>query len=243
MDEPELLGRATSPRGEVLLRRVHRGGRLVLELRVNGIFVMDDAETTSERALAAESLSRCVSPRRMLVGGLGLGFTLAEVLGDGRVERVRVVEIEPAVVDWMREGTVPHGSRLVSDPRVEVVVGDVADVIAGSDEAAYDLVLLDVDNGPAYLVHEDNARLYRTDFLRRCRDALSPGGLLVIWSMTREDGLLDALRATFAERAQSAAERAGNHRERAENRVSAVSYDVRLGARDEQYWLHLAHRA
>ena len=86
-------------------------------------------------------------PGQVLVGGLGLGFTLAEVLADPRVRRVVVAEIEPALVGWLRDGTVPHGPALLADPRVEVAVDDVADVIGGP-RASFDLVLLDVDNGP-----------------------------------------------------------------------------------------------
>ena len=224
MDEPRVLARAQSPRGEVVLRRIRRDGRPVIELRVNGVFVMDDLETTSERALASQSLARCGSPRRVLIGGLGLGFTLEELLTDKRVERVTVVEIEPAVAGWMADGTVHHGPPLLADPRVEVVIDDVAVVISSSGSAAYDLILLDVDNGPAYLVHESNAGLYRAEFLARCGDLLAPGGLLVIWSMTREDALLRDL-ASFASDAQ------------------AVPCAVRLGGdagREETYWLHLA---
>ena len=250
MEEPVILGRAESPRGEVVLRRVYREGEQVVELRVNGVFVMDDAETTSERALASLALSRSTGPRRVLIGGLGLGFTLAEVLRDDRVEHVTVVEIEAAVAEWMADGTIPHGPALLADPRVEVIVDDVADVIAERAQrsperalksrerarrsdagGAYDLVLLDVDNGPAYLVHESNADLYRTRFLTRCRDVISPGGLLAIWSMTREEGLLRHL-----------ADRAAGSQAAAFNDVEAVAYDVRLGERVEKYWLHLAQR-
>src|SRR5437870_12019133 len=114
---------------------------------------MDTAETTSERALARVALALHESPETVLVGGLGLGFTLAEVLADERVRRVVVVEIEPALVGWLRDGTVPHGPALLEDVRVEVLVGDVAEVIAAAGDATYDLVLLDVDNGPGYPVH------------------------------------------------------------------------------------------
>jgi spermidine synthase len=123
------LARAQSERGELVLRRRQHG---FLELRANGVFVMDTAETTSERALATEALARHDDPAVVLVGGLGLGFTLAEVLADLRVRRVVVAEIEPALVGWLRDGTVPHGPALLADPRVEVVVGDVAETLAAA---------------------------------------------------------------------------------------------------------------
>ena len=91
---------------------------------------------------------------------MGLGFTMHEVLADSRVERCTVVEIEQALVDWMRDGTIPHGPTMLADERANPVVADVAVALPEARRASYDLVLLDVDNGPGYLVHESNARLY-----------------------------------------------------------------------------------
>ena len=168
----EEVARAESERGELVLRqRTEPDGSTTLELRANGVFVMDTRETSSERALAREALARHEAPSSVLVGGLGLGFTLAEVLADTRVRRVVVAEIEPALVGWLRDGTVPHGPALLADDRVEVRVADVADVI-GEAEDAFDLVLLDVDNGPGYLVHDANSALYGPTLLRTTRRAM-----------------------------------------------------------------------
>ena len=154
-------GAGESERGELVLRqRTEPDGSTTLELRANGVFVMDTRETSSERALAREALARHETPGTVLVGGLGLGFTLAEVLADPRVRRVVVAEIEPALVGWLRDGTVPHGPALLSDPRVEVRGRRRGAACLAAAHAAYDLVLLDVDNGPGYLVHDTNAALY-----------------------------------------------------------------------------------
>ena len=118
----------------------------------------------------------------MVVGGLGLGFTMHEVLADSRVEKCAVVEVEEALVGWMRDGTVPHGPALLADERVSVVVADIGVALAEAKPATYDLILLDVDNGPGYLVHESNAALYEAPFLQGARSALRPGGALVVWS-------------------------------------------------------------
>ena len=215
------VARADSERGELVLRR--RDGD-VLELRANGVFVMDTAETTSERELARRSLALVAEPTRVLVGGLGLGFTLAEVLADPRVERVTVVEIEPALVGWLRDGTVPHGPALLADPRIEVVVADVADAIEQADEAAYDVVLLDVDNGPGNLVHDTNAALYDDRLLAATRRATRPGGVCVVWSADRDAALQAALSRVFGD-------------------AEELSFEVDLQGRAERYWLHLARRA
>ena len=222
------VARAESERGEVVLRERRPdepdGAGLaapVLELRANGVFVMDSAETTSEVALAAAALELVASPHDVLVAGLGLGFTLQAVLADSRVERCSVVEIEPALVDWMRDGTIPHGQTLLADDRANVVVADVSLALAEAREASYDLLLLDVDNGPGYLVHDGNAALYEEPFLRLTRRVLREEGALAIWSADQAPSLEAALRAVYDE-------------------VEPLTYAVDLQGREETYWLYVA---
>ncbi|CUR56878.1 putative spermidine synthase [metagenome] len=215
------IARAETERGDVVLRRrPSEAGADVLELRVNGVFVMDTLETTSEIELAAQALALVDVPRSVLIGGLGLGFTLQRVLADPRVERAVVVEIEESLVQWMREGTVPHGPGILADQRATVVNADIAMAIEEA-RSTYDLVLLDVDNGPGYLVHEANEAVYEQGFLRRCHDLLSPGGVLVVWSGNAAPELLETMREVFGA---------------AEEQV----HDVLLQDRPEGYYLYLA---
>jgi len=214
--------RAESERGELVLReRRPEDGPTSLELRANGVFVMDTLEVSTERALAGAALAVVDEPRAVVVAGLGLGFTMHEVLADSRVEKCAVVEIEEALVGWMRDGTVPHGPALLADERVTVVMADIRAALAEAKPATYDLVLLDVDNGPGYLVHTSNAELYDEPFLAAARAVLRPGGALVVWSAAEAPGLEESLRATFDE-------------------VDAQARDVLLQGRDEQYWLYVA---
>ncbi|MBB3041781.1 hypothetical protein [Nocardioides soli] len=216
------IARAESERGELVLReRRSEAGSSALELRANGVFVMDTLEVSTEQALASGALATVDDPRAVFVGGLGLGFTMHEVLADSRVEKVAVVEIEQALVDWMRDGTIPHGPAMLADERVTIVVADVAVALAEAAPASYDLVLLDVDNGPGYLVHEVNAALYEEPFLRAARRALRPGGVLAVWSAADSPELAEQLRAAF-----------GN--------VQGQAHDVLLQDRDEQYWLFVS---
>lgn len=250
MQETE-LARSTGPTGELVLRR-RRDERgedgTAIELRANGVFVMDTVETESERAMATATLAASRrsgrTPRRVLVGGLGLGFTLGEVLADAFVEHVTVVEIEAGLVEWMRDGTIPHGPALLADDRVELITADIADFLrgpepagepaggggeggggggAGGDHAAYDLVLLDVDNGPGYLVHESNAHLYEAPLLSLVRERMADDGTLVIWSAFEEPELPLEMHDVF-----------GNCR--------ALPIPVDLQGREEQYWLYASTR-
>lgn len=195
--EQQEVARAESERGEVVLRRrTSEHAAPVLELRVNGVFVMDTRETSTEVALATSALDLVEDPRDVVVGGLGLGFTLQAVLADPRVERVRVVEVEEALVGWMRDGTVPHGPAVLADRRVQVVVGDVVRAVSEAQDE-HDLVLLDVDNGPGHLVHQGNAAAYSPAFLADVRRLLRPGGCLVVWSADPAPALLTTLREVF----------------------------------------------
>jgi spermidine synthase len=216
------IARAESERGELVLReRRPERAPSSLELRSNGVFVMDTLEVSTERALATAALELVEDPKAVMVGGLGLGYTMHEVLSDHRVEKCRVVEIEPALVEWMRDGTIPHGPALLADERVGVVVADIAVALAEPPPASYDLILLDVDNGPGYLVHDANAELYRAPFLETARAVLRPGGVLVIWSADEAPELAEVLESVFGA---------------AEGRP----YDVLLQDRDERYWLYVA---
>jgi spermidine synthase len=219
--------RATTERGEIVLRE-RRGTAEgdapgVLELRVNGVFVMDTRETTTEQELARTALAQVEEPSAVVVGGLGLGFTAHEVLADRRVERLFVVEIEEPLVEWMRDGTVPHGPSYLADERLTVVVADIRQAMAEATPAGYDLVLLDVDNGPEYLVHEQNAEVYLTDFLASVAQALRPGGAIAVWSSAESPDLYDGLLTVFGA-------------------ATPVPLDVTLQGRAERYWLYLARR-
>jgi spermidine synthase len=223
------LARAVSERGEVVLRErreteAPEAAPGVLELRVNGVFVMDNVETSSEVVLAQSALRRVEQPRSVLVGGLGLGFTVHEVLADKRVEHVVVAEIEEPLVQWFRDGTIPHGSAYLADERLRISVADVRQVVAESPPGTFDLILLDVDNGPDFLVHEQNARLYEQPFLEQARAALRPGGVLAVWSSTESAELTRALREVFG----------GCESERC---------PVVLQGREDSYWLQSTTKA
>ncbi|GGL32086.1 spermidine synthase [Phycicoccus endophyticus] len=221
---PETLAREKTPDGEVALRR--RGD--VLELVVDGTFAMDTVDTSTEVLLATEALHRHPAPAHVLVGGLGLGFTARAVLDDPRVRHLDVVELAAPLVAWARDGLVPELAGL-EDGRCRLHVADVAQVLRGAAGPAgpWDVVLLDVDNGPGFLVHSRNAGLYAAAGLAAAREVLAPGGLLVVWSSHRAPDLLADLRAV-AEPTDAVAE---------------VALPVHREGRDLDYALYLLRRS
>ncbi len=189
MDEIVILGQHTGPRGEVMLRRRSGPDGVIEELIVNGAFAMDSAETATEQHLGALATRR---GGRILVGGLGLGYTVSEILGRadaaGTTVEVEVAEIEQCLIDWARAGLTGTLARVVADPRVRLEPADVRRLLERPGPG-YDAIVLDVDNGPDFLIHADNAELYAASGLRTAYGRLAPGGLLAIWCQGPSDPL------------------------------------------------------
>ena len=190
--EPEILDRVTTPRGELVLRR----GDGAFEVISNGVFLMDSRDGRSERALVRAALAMHPAARRLLVGGLGVGFSLLEAVASAGLTNIDVVEIEPVLIGWhetfLRDLTGPA----LHDPRVSVLERDVRHHLRASP-GRYDIVCLDVDNGPGWTVTEDNAELYGADGLARCVEALVPGGVLAVWSAHRSPAYEHLVRETL----------------------------------------------
>jgi spermidine synthase len=175
--------RADDGIAELALLRRPAAGDDVLELVVDGVFAMDTEQTDTERALATLALEQLGGDDlRVVVGGLGLGSTTAAVLADPRVSRVDVVELHAPLVQWLRDGRVPAARGVLDDARVHVTIADVADAVPALPPASVDALLLDVDNGPGFLVHPGNTRVYAAPFLTAASRALRSGGVLGVWS-------------------------------------------------------------
>ncbi|MCA9706686.1 MAG: hypothetical protein KDK70_12615 [Myxococcales bacterium] len=179
----ETLAEAVAPDGTPLeLRR--RGDELLI--RAGGRDLMSSSDDVSSRALATLALRELAPPaRRVLVGGLGMGFTLRAALDEvGPTAVVEVAELVPAVAEWNRGPIAPRAGRPLDDPRVVLHLGDVGERIRAAGPGEYDAILLDVDNGPDALAHDGNEALYQEPGLRRAHRALRPGGVLAVWSFS-----------------------------------------------------------
>lgn len=178
-----LLGTALIPDTDKELQLYQSGDLFSIKIPGRGD-LMNSRVHGSEKALAdlaIEQLGANENPR-LLIGGLGMGFTLAAALrAVGAAAEVVVAELVPEVVTWNETLMGAPAGHPLADPRSRVYVGDVADLIR-QEPAGFDAILMDVDNGPEALVRRENDWLYSPAGLRTTRSALRPNGVLAVWS-------------------------------------------------------------
>jgi spermidine synthase len=177
--------------GEISLHQ--RGDEF--SIRVDGLELMNSLAHTSEETLAALACAKIANHRKpcVLIGGLGMGFTLAAALRQlGPAARVVIAELLPAVIAWNRTHLAALSSHALEDARVTVYEADVAAILSQA-RGTYDAVMLDVDNGPEGLVCKGNDRLYSREGLRASFAALKPSGVLAVWSVAPDKGFTKRL--------------------------------------------------
>lgn len=220
------LGETHTPDGSRFTLHEHDGEFF---FKLNGRQLMSSSATTSERVLAELACEHLTVHRepRILIGGLGLGFSLRRVLElVGRGAQVQVAELLPEVVAWNREFLREVNGRLLDDPRVEVLVGDVFRAIRRAAKLRYDAILLDVDNGPTSLVLPQNARLYDRHGFGSIARALNPNGRVAFWSAAEEPGFVRRLtEAGF--RARSVEAKAHERAKRFAHRIYVAEFKGR----------------
>lgn len=157
---------------------IRRGREFMIEL--DGYELMSNTLTGSEESLASEALRR-VKAKRILIGGLGMGFTLRAALNAAAPDaEIVVAELVPQVLKWNQGPLAPMAGYPLHDPRASVRLGDVA--LQVEEPGQWDAILLDVDNGPQAFTVFDNYKLYEPDGIEILREALRPGGILGVWS-------------------------------------------------------------
>ncbi len=227
----EILAYEPTPLGPLCLRRrelLSQPGTIVTEVTLNHEFLMSSLYTDSERALSQISLKmHAGKDLRVLVGGLGLGYTTRETLLSDRVARVEVVELLPQVIDWLTGGLVPLSSELCDQmgdkQRLVVTEGDVYHRLAGPPKDLLDVILIDVDHSPDERLNEGSISFYTSQGLRAARRHLAPDGVLGVWSYAENSSFADALREVFEQ-----------------VRVKPITYDNRLIDQQQTDWLFFA---
>lgn len=171
---------------------------LVTEITLDHTFLMSSLFSASERAFATRALA--MHPKgdaKVLVGGLGLGYTAHAALESDRVARVRVVELLPEVIGWLDRGLVPLAAELKGDPRFSVVPGDVYRMLSEPPRETWDLVLVDVDHSPERPLDPSSASFYGDAGLELAKAHLAPDGVLGVWSYAESPAFEGALRRVF----------------------------------------------
>jgi spermidine synthase len=189
-----VVERVVTPRGELALRRAW----MHFEIIQNGVFLMDTRNGASERLLVRAALDICRQPRvRILIGGLGVGFSLDEALRHPAVTEVAVVEVEAAIIRWHATHFGAPARTAAADPRTRMVNADLVAWLAdGADR--FEAICLDIDNGPDWTVTAGNAVLYTEAGLSLLRRRLVAGGVLAVWSAMAAPSLAAALRRHFS---------------------------------------------
>ena len=188
------LAETRTPDGSRLTLHEHDGDYFI---KLDGRQLMSSTSTTSELLLADHACAHLTQHRepRVLIGGLGLGFSLKRVLEMvGQGATVEVAELVPEVIAWNRDLLEAVNGRLLADPRVLAIAGDVFAILRHAKQSAYDAILLDVDNGPTSFVQTKNSRLYNRRGLGLIRNVLRPTGRVAFWSAEAEPAFVDSLR-------------------------------------------------
>lgn len=211
----EELDYQKTPLGEISLRRraePRLEGKIVYEVKLGDEFLMSSLFTCAEIELARLGLAALEGTGfDIVVGGLGLGYTAVAALEDPSVRSLTVVEVMEPVIDWHRRGLVPHGTKLVSDPRCTLVHADFFEVASSSgggfDRAAptrlVHAVLLDIDHSPSHWLNPGNSAFYTARGLRNLTDKLHPGGIFGLWSNDPPDAAFMRLLETVFESSEA----------------------------------------
>lgn len=191
----EQLGEARTPNGTLIALYRHDGAYLI---RADGVELMSTRRHLSEDRLAEVACAplRNIPQARVLIGGLGLGFTLRaalrELSGDAEVV---VAELVPEVIAWNADPRYGLSAEAMGDPRVRIVHDDVTNVLR-ANLGTFDAIMLDTDNGPDGMLMSENARLYATRGIANTVDALRSGGSIVYWSVGDDPRFASALRGS-----------------------------------------------
>ncbi|CAN5555345.1 hypothetical protein BH24GEM3_BH24GEM3_19730 [soil metagenome] len=199
----EILAYEDSPLGPLCLRRrelLSAPGTVVTEVTLNHAFLMSSYNTASERALARIALEMHAGTElRVLVGGLGLGYTAHAALASARVANVEVVEFLPQVIEWLEHDLVPLSPVLKADERLTTVRGDIYARLAAAPSEKFDLILIDVDHAPDDQLSRTSDFFYTKEGLMLASRHLAADGILGVWSYAESSPFARALREVFRE--------------------------------------------
>lgn len=203
MEQPEILDAVERSIGLLYLARYRDPSRpdgWVYTVHVDGELLMSSVSPLSERELATRAIAAHPGPKlRILVGGLGLGYTAQAALESDRSALVRVVDRMDFVINWLRDGLLPLSEQLTSDRRLELVQSDVYADLMGPAQETWDLILVDVDHSPDAPLDVASLDFYTAAGQAKVREHLAPGGVIAVWSAWNDDPFATVMEQSYAQ--------------------------------------------
>lgn len=202
MQNIEYIGSAERSIGTLYLMRIERPSHpdgFIYEVHVDNELLMSSVSPLSERELATRAIAAHpgTGKLRILVGGLGLGYTAEAALHSPRASLVRVVDRMDFVIEWMRKDLLPLAELLTTDERVDLVLNDVYADLLGPPTEQYDLILIDVDHSPAMPLDPASLPFYTVEGQRQAQEHLAPGGIMAVWSAHHNDAFETAMSQAY----------------------------------------------
>ncbi|UUI05568.1 spermine/spermidine synthase [Oceanobacillus jeddahense] len=190
----DIIQRVRTPRGDIQLQQ--RDSHY--EIISNGTFLMATYNGDSERLLVSAALKNTTAPKSVLIGGLGVGFSLAEALHHEQITQVTVIEIEEAIITWNRTHLAAFSNHALKDSRTKIIQADFLEWMETAAEK-FDVICLDIDNGPDWTVTDSNTELYQMNTLHLLTGLLAFGGVLAFWSAASSQAFVEKLKKSFKE--------------------------------------------
>lgn len=199
VDNKKLLAKADVERGELQLWEVQNAEKKEYELIINGIFIMASYNNLSSELLIRDSMKVLTESDHVevLIGGLGMGFTVKEACAHQNVASIDVIELLPTVVQWNKTYLTSCNQGCLEDERVHIIVDDFYNYVQKTQKK-YDIVSMDIDNGPMMLVKPSNCKVYQNPFFTKIKKVLKPGGVFALWSCNRDENMLQQLQQSFS---------------------------------------------
>lgn len=187
-----VIERVTTENGEIQLQKRENDYEIIF----NGTFLMATYNGESERLLVSQALQAVNAPKNVLIAGLGVGFSLSEALNCSTAEKITVVEIEKKIIDWNLTHLAEFSNYGLLDPRVDVINADFIEWMRNA-RPKYDVICLDIDNGPEWVVIDNNDQLYNDQGIGSLLNILNESGAVSFWSATRSNKLVRELKKWF----------------------------------------------
>lgn len=198
-DNKRLLAKASDQNEEMQLWEVQETGAKEYELIINGIFIMASYNNLSSELLIRESMKLLTKRANVdiLIGGLGMGFTVKEACSYRNVKSIDVVEVGATIVEWNKSYLTPCNRGCLKDGRVQIFIDDFYNYVQQTQKK-YDIISMDIDNGPMMLVRSSNYKVYQDTFFAKIKELLKPCGVFTLWSCNQDKRMLKQLQHTFS---------------------------------------------